>query len=184
MKLVYLTKTIEIPEEIDITIDNKKVSVKGQKGVLTSDYTDHDIDLEKRENALIITGFFLNKKKKAKTLAVVGGIQNMIKGVTNGYVYKSKIVFSHFPITVEIKDKQRQILIKNLYGGRKVLTVPIVGNDTKVRIDKDDVIIEGIDKQAVGQTAANMQERCRLRGKRKKDPETFMDGIWVWQKKE
>ncbi|MCK4845524.1 MAG: 50S ribosomal protein L6, partial [Candidatus Heimdallarchaeota archaeon] len=69
MKLVYLTKTIEIPEEIDITIDNKKVSVKGQKGVLTSDYTDHDIDLEKRENTLIIKGFFLNKKKKAKTLA-------------------------------------------------------------------------------------------------------------------
>ena len=51
-----------------------------------------------------------------------------------------------------------------------------------MRVEKDDVIIEGIDKEAVGQTTANMQEVCRLRGKRKKDPETFMDGVWQWDK--
>ena len=115
-------------------------------------------------------------------MAVVGYINNMIKGVTQGYVYKSKIVYSHFPLTVEPDNKKRIITIKNLYGGRKNIIVPIVGDETKVNVDKDDVIIEGINKQHVGQTTANMQEACRLRGKRRKDPETFMDGIWLWHK--
>ena len=182
MKILNLSRSIDVPENVTVSLEGKRLTVSGPKGTLTKDFSNYDVIIETDEKEIKVHAYYLNKRKKAATLAVVGFISNMIKGVTEGYVYKSKIIYSHFPITVEPDNKKREIVIKNLYGGRKILKVPIVGAETKVRVERDDVIIEGIDKWAVGQTAANMQEICRLRGKRKKDPETFMDGIWVWYK--
>jgi len=182
-KIVNLENEIEIPEGVNIQLDGRNVTVEGPKGKLTKNFSQHtETDLILDGSILKFTSYFLNKRAKAKSLALVGLINNMIKGVTQGYTYKSKIVFSHFPITVEPDNKKRKIVIKNLYGGRKQLVVDIVGEDTQVKIEGDDVITEGINKEAVGQTAANMQEVCRLRGKRKKDPEVFMDGIWLFEK--
>jgi len=183
VKIVNLEDEIDIPEGVKVTIDKRIVAVEGPKGKLTKDYSHHkETEIALKGSKIKFNSYFLNKRKKSKYYGLLGFIQNMIKGVTEGYIYKSKIVFSHFPITVEPDNKKREIVIKNLYGGRKPLIVPIVGQDTQVSVDKDDVITEGIDKEAVGQTVANMQEICRLRGKRKKDPEVFMDGIWRWDR--
>ncbi|MCG3226403.1 MAG: 50S ribosomal protein L6 [Candidatus Heimdallarchaeota archaeon] len=182
MQQLYLEKDIDLPENVTLTLKDKVVTVEGAKGTLTRDFSDFDVELKKTKTKINVKAYFINKKKKANALALVGYIQNMIKGVTEGYVYKSKIVYSHFPITVEPDNKKKTVAIKNLYGGRKQINVPIIGEETTVRVDKDDVIIEGIDKQDVGQTTANMQEACRLRGKRRKDPETFLDGVWRWDR--
>lgn len=182
MKQLYIERSIELPEDLKITVKDRHVTIEGPKGTLTRNFDPTDVEITKKGKKVDITAYYINKKRKAATLAVVGYINNMIKGVMQGYTYKSKIVFSHFPLTVEPDNKKKIITIKNLYGGRKHITVPIVGPETTVKVDKDDVIIEGIDKEAVGQTTANMQEACRLRGKRKKDPETFMDGVWLWDK--
>ena len=182
MKQLYIERSIELPEDLKITVKDRYVTIEGPKGTLTRNFDPTDVEITKKGKKVDIKAYYINKKRKAATLAVVGYINNMIKGVMQGYTYKSKIVFSHFPLTVEPDNKKKIITIKNLYGGRKHITVPIVGPETTVKVDKDDVIIEGIDKEAVGQTTANMQEACRLRGKRKKDPETFMDGIWLWDK--
>jgi large subunit ribosomal protein L6 len=180
MKQVYIERNVELLEDLKITIDGTIVTMEGKKGKLIKSFENFKVELKKSKNKINVKSYFVDKKKKAKMLAVVGYLKNMMIGVTEGYVYRSKIIFSHFPITVEPDNKKRLITIKNLYGGRKPLVVPIVGDDTTVKVDKDDVIIEGIDKEAVGQTTTNMKEICRLRGKRKKDPETFMDGIWKW----
>ncbi len=182
MKQLYIEKEIEIPEDVKLSVKNKAVTVEGPKGTLTRNFENVDFDINKKGKKILIKAYYINKKRKAATLAVVGYINNMVKGTLKGYVYKSKIIFSHFPITVEPDNNKRTVTIKNLYGGRKHIIVPIVGAETKVSVDKDDVITEGIDKEAVGQTTANMQEACRLRGKKRKDPETFMDGVWVWHK--
>ncbi len=182
MKQLYIERDIGLPENLKINIKNKVVTIEGPKGTLSKNFEDIDVQMKKMRNKINIKAFYINKKRKAKTLAIVGYINNMIVGVTEGYTYKSKIIYSHFPITVEPDNKNKLVTIKNLYGGRKNIIVPIVGDDTSVKVQKDDVIIEGIDKEAVGQTTANMQEACRLRGKRKKDPETFMDGVWQWDK--
>lgn len=182
MKQLYIERSIELPEDLKITVKDRHVTIEGPKGTLTRNFDPTDVEITKKGKKVDIKAYYINKKRKAATLAVVGYINNMIQGVMQGYTYKSKIVFSHFPLTVEPDNKKKIITIKNLYGGRKHITVPIVGPETTVKVDKDDVIIEGIDKEAVGQTTANMQEACRLRGKRKKDPETFMDGVWLWDK--
>lgn len=182
VQLVNVEKEVEIPESVTVKMENKIVTVKGPKGELKKNFQRFaDVEMKLENDKVTFKAYFITKRKKAKTNNAIGYFENMINGVTKGYRYKSKIVFSHFPITVEPDVKKGKVTIKNLYGGRKPLIVPIVGKETTVKVDGDDVITEGIDKEAVGQTVANMQEICRLRGSRKKDPEVFMDGIWRYE---
>ena len=89
-----------------------------------------------------------------------------------------KIVFSHFPITVKIQGKN--FTIANFTGERNPRTAKIMG-DTKVTVNGDDVIIQGINLEDVSQTAANIQNSTKIRSK---DPRVFLDGIYVYEKHE
>jgi large subunit ribosomal protein L6 len=100
----------------------------------------------------------------------------MIKGVTQGFTYRLKIVFVHFPMTVRIEG--RRIEIQNFIGERKAREAKIAGG-AKVRVEGEDVIVEGIDIDDVAQTAANIQQSMKIR---KKDLRKFMDGIYVYSK--
>ena len=103
----------------------------------------------------------------------------MAKGVTEGYTCKMQIITSHFPATLEIKGEE--ILIKNLYGQKYPLRTTKQG-DVNIRLKGDEVILTGLDKHDVSNTAGKIQELCVLRGKRAKDPTTFHDGVYVVEK--
>ncbi len=51
-----------------------------------------------------------------------------------------------------------------------------------MRVEEDDIIVEGPDIEKVAQTAANIQEIPRLRGKRRKDTRVFLDGIYIYNR--
>jgi large subunit ribosomal protein L6 len=102
----------------------------------------------------------------------------MITGVTKGYSYKIKIVFSHFPITVKLEGKK--LLIENFTGERKARYVKILG-DVKVKIETEDVIISGINLEEVSQTSANIEQATRVKGK---DARVFLDGLYVYERNE
>jgi large subunit ribosomal protein L6 len=102
----------------------------------------------------------------------------MITGVTKGYTYKLKIVFSHFPISVKVQDKT--VLIENFTGERKARRVTTLG-DVRIKIETEDIIVEGINLEDVSQTAAKIEQATRVR---RKDPRVFLDGIYVYEKTE
>ncbi|MEM2385595.1 MAG: 50S ribosomal protein L6, partial [Candidatus Bathyarchaeia archaeon] len=56
----------------------------------------------------------------------------------------------------------------------------IVGN-AKVRISGDDVIVQGISIEDVSQTAANIEQATKIR---RKDPRVFLDGIYLYERRE
>jgi large subunit ribosomal protein L6 len=100
----------------------------------------------------------------------------MLLGVRFGYEYEMKIVYSHFPITVEVQDKI--ILIKNFIGERGMRSARLIG-DIQIRTTEDEIFINGLDIEHVAQSAANIQQACRIRDK---DRRVFMDGIYVIRK--
>ncbi len=118
------------------------------------------------------------KKEAALVGTITSHIQNMITGVTKGYTYKLKIVFSHFPISVKLQGKS--ILIENFTGERRARSIELIG-DVKVKIEPDDIIVEGINLEHVSQTAANIEQATRVRNK---DPRVFLDGIYVYERNE
>jgi large subunit ribosomal protein L6 len=101
----------------------------------------------------------------------------MVTGVLHGYEYQMKIVYSHFPITVEVKGKE--VLIKNFIGERGVRKARVIG-DVEIKTGEDDVIITGVNIEHVSQTAANIQLATKIRYK---DRRVFLDGIYVLKKR-
>ncbi|HIE14358.1 TPA: 50S ribosomal protein L6, partial [Candidatus Bathyarchaeota archaeon] len=117
------------------------------------------------------------KKEAALVGTIASHIKNMIIGVTEGFTYKLKIVYSHFPISVKVSGDK--VLIENFIGEKNPRVAKIVG-DVKVRIEGEDIIIQGINVEDVGQTAANIELATKVK---KKDPRVFLDGIYVYEKK-
>jgi large subunit ribosomal protein L6 len=176
-KAVYAERVIEPPEDTSLELQGMKVKVKGPKGTLMRDFKGEPINMEFKRNKLTLSVSFPRRRELAMLGTIEAHIKNMITGVTQGYTYRLTIVYSHFPITVDIKNNE--VIIKNLYGQRDPKRAKIFGDDVKVRVEGDEVIVTGINKEHVGQTSANIQEVCRLRGKYHKDPRRFMDGIWL-----
>ena len=134
--------------------------------------------------------FWLKKKKvifstsfpKSGTLAliktIVSIINNLIIGVQTNYKYVSKVAYSHFPCTVRVDEKTQNIFVENFLGERAPRKAKYPDN-VKVEVKGEDVYFIGPDKEALGQTAANVKTACRIR---KKDPRVFQDGVYLFKK--
>lgn len=179
VRYARLQYEVEIPEDITVTVTESTVTVKGKLGELTKNFDHTGIRVEKLNDKIVLTTVFPRKREKALIGTVQAHIKNMFTGVTYGYRYAMKIVFSHFPIRV--KTEGSKVKIENLYGGRKPKYAKVLPG-VKVEVDSEDVFVEGIEKEAVGQTCANIQELTRQRGKRRQSPKTFMDGIFTYEK--
>ena len=170
--------TLEIPKDVKFKLDGKTITVEGDKGKITKNFAHmKGIDLSVDNNNFNLKSYFPRKGVVSKMGTLKSIVQNMITGVVHGYTYKMKIAYSHFPITVEVDGEK--ILIKNFIGERNPRVTSKASKDIDVKTSKEDVIISGIDKEYVGQTAANIQKRCRIR---KKDKRVFQDGIYIYEK--
>jgi len=178
MRLPEISKTIQVPENVDVKMDGKKVSFKGAKGSLSRDFSFAPIAIEGEGKNIRISAKWPRKKEAALVGTIYSHINNMITGVTKGYSYKLKIVFSHFPISVKTQGKS--ILIENFTGERRARRVKTIG-EVKVKIEAEDIIIEGVNLEDVSQTAANIEQATRVR---RKDPRVFLDGIYVYERNE
>jgi large subunit ribosomal protein L6 len=178
MRAIETVATVEIPENVEGMLDGRTVTIKGEKGELTRDFSHAPINIQLDGKTVTVQASWPRKKEAALVGTVRSHIQNMIKGVTKGFTYKLKIVFSHFPITVKIQGKT--LTIQNFTGERNPRKAKIMG-DTKVTVKGDDIIVQGINLEDVSQTAANIQNATKIRNK---DPRVFLDGIYVSEKHE
>ncbi len=178
MRLPEVSRTIEVPDDVDLTVKDKIISVKGAKGNLTRDFSFATVSIDGEGKNVRIWAKWPRKKEAALVGTIDSHIRNMITGVTKGYSYKMKIVFSHFPIS--IKQQDNFVLIENFTGERRPRRVKILG-DAKVKIEAEDIIIEGVNLEQVSQTAANIEQSTKVRGK---DPRVFLDGIYTYERNE
>ena len=174
--MMNMERIVEIPEGIQIELDNFKVKVTGFKGILEKDFTSplfrKDIIIKKEDNKISISTESKRKKVKAMLGTIEAHIFNMIKGVTEGYTVKLKIVYMHFPFTVKISGNE--VSVNNFLGEKTSRKTKIVG-DCKIEVKGDEITITGINKEDVGQTAANLE---RVTWVRARDRRVFQDGIF------
>jgi len=178
MRAIETVTTVEIPEGVEGMLEGRIVTIKGEKGELVRDFSHAPINIQLDGKTVTVQASWPRKKEAALVGTVRSHIQNMIKGVTKGFTYKLKIVFSHFPITVKIIGKT--LTIENFTGERSPRKAKIMG-DSKVTVKGDDIIVQGINLEDVSQTAANIQNATKIRNK---DPRVFLDGIYVYEKHE
>jgi large subunit ribosomal protein L6 len=178
MRAVEVSRTIQIAEDVEITIEGRKVTVKGQKGTLTRDFRHAPVSMEVVGKTVRIWAEWPRKKEAALAGTICSHIQNMITGVSKGFTYKLKIVFSHFPISAKVRDNT--VLIENFTGERNPRKAKIVGN-ARVKIQSEDIIVQDLSLENVSQTAANIEQATKVK---RKDPRVFLDGIYVYEQVE
>lgn len=176
MTVQIVEQNVQVPEGVNLTLDGHKVAVTGTNGELTYDFGHAGLNMGFQEGTLRVWAENPRRKKAALVKTIASHVSNMIKGVTVGFTYRLKIVFIHFPLTINIqKDK---VVINNFVGERAPRVAKIRGN-VQIKLEGDDVIVTGNDINSVAQTAANIQESTKIKNK---DLRKFLDGIYVYQK--
>lgn len=170
---------VVIPKGTEVTKEGNVLVVKGKKGKLQKDFTKIPTALLFEDNKIIVKPSGKRKKDLALVNTVRSIINSMIKGVERGFTYKLKIVFSHFPISVKIKDKI--VIVENYFGERSSRTSRIVGDATNVVVSGEDIIVKGPSLEDVSQTAANIESSTKIKDK---DLRVFLDGIYIYSKEE
>ncbi len=178
MRLPEISRIIQVPEGASVTLAGKVVTVKGAKGTLTRDFSYVPISISAEGQVVTIRAEWPRKKEAALVGTIHSHIQNMITGAQKGFTYKLKIVFSHFPISAKVQGDA--VLIENFTGERRARKIGIIG-DVKVKVESDDILVQGLNLEDVSQTAANIEQATRVR---KKDPRVFLDGIYVYERNE
>ena len=172
------TKIVDVPQSVAVSIEGKTIEVSGQKGKLVRDFSHAPVSIWLEEDKIIVSASWPRRKESALVGTVSSHIQNMIKGVTDGFTYKLKIVYSHFPISVKMQGNS--VAIGNFIGERNPRVAKIVG-ETRVTVKGDDIIVQGICIEDVSQTAANIEQATTVK---QRDPRKFLDGIYTYEKLE
>lgn len=171
-----LVNKIEINDGVEIKIDGNIMSVKGPNGELTRSFAHPAVKIVVEGKEVILTSPSLRKAKKmANTFRA--HIENMIKGVTEGFEYELKICSGHFPMNVS--KEGNKIVIKNFLG-EKVPRESKILEGVEANIEQDVISVKGISIELVGQTAANIEQSTKVRNR---DRRRFQDGIFITSKR-
>ena len=184
MKLLLSQLTVEVPEGVKVDVKARVVTVTGDLGTLTKSFKHVSVDIVKESDEKLQLSMWFGKRKQLACLRTVQThIQNMITGVTKGYVYKMRMAYAHFPITLEFEGEgdNQIVIIKNFLGQRisHALKVPKGVKIIKSGDVKDQLEITGSDIEAVSKLAALIHGHSKVPGK---DIRKFLDGIYVSEK--
>ncbi len=171
-----LEEIVAIPDGVNVTRDGTDFKVSGPNGVVMKTLEDSRIDIDVGSDEIHLSTRLPSKREKALLGTYTSHLRNMIEGVQDGFTYKLKIVYSHFPM--KVRADGQHVVIENFVGEEKPRKARIAG-DTKVNIKSDLVTVEGPNKEHVGQTAANIERATKIKGR---DPRVFQDGIYLIEK--
>ena len=176
MLIEELTHTVPLPEGVSASYDGATFAVEGPRGKLERDFSHPQLGIRPGDDTVVVSGKKLRKRQKALLGTWRAHLSNMVNGVAFGFRYQMKVVFAHFPMKVSAKGNT--VVIDNFLGEKASRHAAIVG-DTKVIAKGDSVTIEGNDREAVGQTAANLERATVVKGR---DIRVFQDGIYIVSK--
>jgi large subunit ribosomal protein L6 len=173
-------RDLPIPEGVQLSVEGRRIKATGPKGTLEEDFAHLPVQFALKDQTLRIYATWARKREVALVGTALAHVRNMIRGVTSGYTYKLKIVYAHFPVTVKVIEKEKKLTIDNFTGEKTPRVAKIIGN-AKVKVVGDEIHVQGNNLSDVSQTAANIQDGTRIPDK---DQRVFLDGIYVFEKKE
>ncbi len=183
--VIVMEERVKIKDDVEVEIRRRhdrryEVTVKGPKGEVTKEFYYPDVYMWLEDDEVVIATTRHNRRTKAILGMIKSYIENMQKGVTEGHEYRLKLVYSHFPPEVKVDQEKGKVYIENFMGENVPRVAEIVDpENTEVIVQGQDIIVRGIDKEAVGQTAANLEQATEIKDR---DPRVFQDGIYIVEK--
>jgi large subunit ribosomal protein L6 len=144
-------KPVAIPSNVTVTVDGSTVKVKGPKGELTRTF-DPSMKIRVEGNEVIIDRPGEEKRDRAIHGLTRALLANMVTGVTEGFKKTLEIV------GVGYKAEKRGKNLVVTVGYSHPVNYPEPSGITLTTPAPTTIVIEGIDKQKVGQVAAELRE--------------------------
>merc|ERR1712098_192842 len=111
------SQTVKARKGVSISVKSRKVTVKGPRGTLTRHFRHLPADMMMQNgNTLKVEKWFGNRSELAAVNTVCSHVENMQKGVTQGFLYKMRAVYAHFPINVVITGNNTVVEVRNFLG--------------------------------------------------------------------
>ncbi len=180
VKLDQILHEITLVEGVSATIDEDNLSLTGPNGTVSRVFTHIKVNLSLDGGNVVVQCDLPRRKEKAICGTWKAHINNMVTGVTDGFEYRLKAVYSHFPMTLTVNGSSFEI--KNLFGEKVPRVSDLKWTPTEVQVkveNKSDVIVSGVDREKVGQTAAIIERSCKIRHR---DRRIFQDGVYIVSK--
>jgi len=171
-----ILRQVEIPPGVNATLEGSVLTVSGPKGTLARDMRFPQIDVRIVNGEVIVSTASDKRRILAMSGTLEAHVKSMIRGVVEGYEYRMKVVYSHFPIQLKLQGNRLEI--GNFLGEKQPRAAKIIEGVT-VRIGNDEVTLTGIDREKVGNTAANIEHATKIT---KRDPRVFQDGIYITER--
>ena len=140
---------IDIPTGVTITVNSDDILVAGSKGQLTVPRF-NNIDVAIEENKIVVSRKNDERQTRAEHGLERALINNAVIGVTKGYEKKLEVNGVGFRVNGGGKSIEMSLGLSH----------PVkytVKNDTNLTVNKMEITVSGIDKQSVGQTAAEIR---------------------------
>ena len=148
---------ITVPAGVEVTLNGNHITVKGPKGTLERDFAP-SISVAQENGVLLVTRATDNKQDRSLHGLTRTLIANMVTGVTEGFSKKLQIN----GVGYRCEKKGNEVFLK--IGFSHEVSVK-ENEDIQLEVpDANTIIVKGIDKQKVGQFAAE------VRGKRPPEP--------------
>ena len=179
-RVAKVSHEIPLPEGIGATIEGGLVTLTKEGSSLSRDFTHNRVSIMDAEGGIKVYCSLPRRSEKAIAGTWAAHLRNMVKGLDEGFEYRLKAVFSHFPMTLKVEGNR--FIITNMLGEKvpRVAKLPWTPSEVEVRIaNKTDITVSGADREKVGQTAANIEKACKVK---KRDPRVFQDGVYITSK--
>ncbi len=143
-------KPITVPSGVTVNLDGQNVSVKGPKGELTLTLVD-DVSIENGEQGLVVAPRAETQRARAMWGMQRTLVQNNVTGVSEGFVKKLEINGVGYRAQMQGKNLQLQLG----FSHDVIYKVP---EGIEIKTPKQtEIEVSGIDKQLVGQVAADIR---------------------------
>lgn len=142
---------ITLPSGVDVVIDGVSVTVKGSKGELSRQFNDR-VSFEMEDGVVTVTRSDDTRESKALHGLSRALLANMVEGVTDGFKKELEIQGIGYRATLKGRD------IELLVGFSHSVMVHAPEGITFEVPEPTKVIVSGIDKEQVGQVAANVRK--------------------------
>jgi len=169
-------RKVRIPDGVKVQVDGTLLKVSGPKGQIERNIRFPQVSVTTDGNEVVIA----TPSNRKETVAMVGTLEahakNMCKGVTEGFEYRMKVVFSHFPIQLKLQGNRLEI---NNFLGEKKARYARIEQGVTAKVGTDEVVLTGANRELVGNSAANIEHATHIRNR---DPRVFQDGIFIVQR--
>jgi large subunit ribosomal protein L6 len=144
-------KPVQVPAGITATVDGQKVTAKGPKGELFFVAND-EISVKLENNAVVVAPISQTKEARSKWGMSRTMIENIFKGVKDGFERKLEINGVGYRASLQGKNLQLALGFSHdvVYEPPQGITIAVP--------KPTEIVVTGINKQQVGQVAAEIRE--------------------------